>query len=115
VAVLRLRLCRQDAGPEPACGLAPSPQPLSPEGRGASFDDLVAQRRREADEFYAGHFHHVTDPEQRRLARLASAGLLWSKQFYHYVVPAWLEGDPGQPPPPPQRKVGRNHDWGHLF
>ena len=35
--------------------------------------------------------------------RQALAGLLWSKQFYHYVVKDWLEGDPGQPPPPPER------------
>jgi hypothetical protein len=40
---------------------------------------------------------------------------LWSKQFYHYVVKEWLEGDPGNPPPPPERKNGRNHDWPHLY
>ena len=40
-----------------------------------------------------------------------SAGMLWSKQFYHYVVKQWLEGDPGNPPPPPERKNGRNHEW----
>ena len=42
-------------------------------------------------------------------------GLLWTKQFYHYVVKEWLEGDPNQPPPPASRRQGRNHDWGHLF
>ena len=41
--------------------------------------------------------------------------MLWNKQFYNYVVERWLDGDPGQPPPPPQRQEGRNHDWRHLF
>ena len=53
--------------------------------------------------------------EERRVARQAYAGLLWSKQFYHYVVEDWLDGDPDQPPPPEPRKHGRNHDWPHLF
>jgi hypothetical protein len=47
--------------------------------------------------------------------RQAYAGLLWSKQFYHYVVNDWLDGDQDQPPPPPERKGGRNRDWRHVF
>ena len=43
--------------------------------------------------------------------RQAFAGLLWSKQFYHYDVARWLDGDPGQPPPPPKRKDIRNGRW----
>ena len=43
------------------------------------------------------------------------AGMLWSKQFYHYVVNDWLEGDPALPSPPPERRQGRNHQWTHLF
>jgi hypothetical protein len=81
----------------------------------ADFAATFAQRQREADDFYAWHFPGITDPEQRRLARLASAGLLWSKQFYHYVVPAWLHGDPGQPTPPGSRLTGRNHLWPHFY
>ena len=46
--------------------------------------------------------------------RQAVAGVLWSKQFYHYVVKQWLEGDPGNPLPPPERKNGRNHEWTHM-
>ena len=46
--------------------------------------------------------------------RQAFAGLLWSRQFYHYDVRTWLNGDPGQPAPPPERKTGRNHDWPQL-
>jgi hypothetical protein len=47
--------------------------------------------------------------------RQAYAGLLWTKQFYHYIVKDWLEGDPAYPPPPASRHYGRNHDWPHLF
>lgn len=53
--------------------------------------------------------------EQRNIARQAYAGLLWSKQFYHYVIKDWLNGDKDQPPPPDERKRGRNVEWGHLF
>ena len=47
--------------------------------------------------------------------RQGFAGMLWSKQFYHYVIKDWLEGDPGNPPPPPERRKGRNHEWTHLY
>jgi Glycosyl hydrolase family 63 C-terminal domain len=53
--------------------------------------------------------------DERNIQRQAFAGLLWSKQYYHYVVESWLNGDPGQPPPPPERKTGRNREWSHLF
>jgi hypothetical protein len=47
--------------------------------------------------------------------RQALAGMLWSKQFYHYVVRDWLKGDPGAPPPPSERLNGRNSEWSHLY
>jgi hypothetical protein len=47
--------------------------------------------------------------------RQALAGLLWSKQFYHYDVKRWLRGDPAGPPPPPERVSGRNREWTHLY
>ena len=47
--------------------------------------------------------------------RQALGGMLWSKQFYHYDVKRWLAGDPTQPPPPPERRTGRNPEWTHLF
>jgi hypothetical protein len=47
--------------------------------------------------------------------RQGFAGMLWSKQFYHYVIKNWLEGDPGNPPPPAERKSGRNSQWPHLY
>ncbi|AHG93207.1 Glycoside hydrolase, family 63 (plasmid) [Gemmatirosa kalamazoonensis] len=78
------------------------------------FDAIVASRQREADEFYAVLQRDLPDAEKRNVQRQALAGLLWSKQFYHYDVPEWLRGDPAQPPPPPERRHGRNHEWQHL-
>jgi len=87
-----------------------------PERRfGPEFDELFRTRAREADEFYAERVPAALGAEERRVARQAYAGLLWSKQFYHYVVSHWLEGDPSQPAPPPERKTGRNSDWPHLY
>ncbi len=54
-------------------------------------------------------------PDAQNVMRQGFAGMLWSKQFYHYVVKDWLEGDPGNPPPPPERRNGRNHEWTHLY
>ena len=49
-------------------------------------------------------------PDARHVMRQALAGLLWSKQFYHYEVSRWLRGNPAEPPPPRERLSGRNHD-----
>src|SRR5437867_8507835 len=68
---------------------------------GQSFMEIFAGRIREADEFYDAFIPAALTPEERRVARQAYAGLLWSKQFYHYAVNDWLEGDPAQPPPAP--------------
>jgi hypothetical protein len=82
---------------------------------GADFDQTFEQRIVEADEFYASRLPHTLPEEERRVARQAYAGLLWGKQFYHYAVQPWLEGDPSAPPPPPSRLQGRNREWGHLY
>jgi hypothetical protein len=80
----------------------------------ADFDEIFSQRRREADEFYAGLQRDVTDADARLVQRQAFAGMIWSKQFFHCDIQQWLDGDPAQPPPPPERKHGRNQDWKHL-
>eukprot|EP00043_Microstomoeca_roanoka_P010667 m.101232 g.101232 ORF g.101232 m.101232 type:complete len:928 (+) comp14965_c1_seq2:268-3051(+) len=80
----------------------------------ALFDELFTQRIQEADAFYEKRLHGV-NKEHNMIQRQAFAGLIWSKQFYHYVVKFWLDGDPKQPAPPALRKKGRNADWGHLF
>ena len=80
----------------------------------ADFDAIFERRRQEADEFYAALQPSTLSEDERQVQRQAWAGLLWSKQFYHYNVGDWLVGDPGQPSPPPQRRQGRNHDWDHF-
>ena len=81
----------------------------------ADFDRLLAERIAEADAFYDAVLPtHLCD-DSKLVTRQAFAGMLWSKQYYHYVVSDWLEGDPALPPPPPERKNARNSDWGHLF
>ena len=78
------------------------------------FDDRFAERVREADEFYRPLQTGIDDSDARLIQRQAYAGLLWSKQFYHYDVRRWLDGDPTDPPPPAQRRHRRNAAWTHL-
>ncbi len=126
--VIRLRLwAPEDGGTESASSPTDS--------WGAPFAETLRQREREADEFYAsvldrapdggslaipgatrgGRFPALDLGEARRVSRQAYAGLLWSKQFYSYVVRDWLAGDPAQPKPPEERPRGRNREWRHLF
>ena len=98
--VIRLRLSNQRMGPDS----------LTEE-----FDAAFALRIREADEFYSALAPEGMGQEARSIERQAFAGMLWNKQFYHYVVKDWLEGDPTGPPVAPERKRGRNHAWEHLY
>jgi hypothetical protein len=82
---------------------------------GDDFDRLFEIRRAETDGFYEARLPRTLTDEERRVARQGYAGLLWSKQFYHYVVRQWLDGDPAQPAAPASRRQGRNHDWMHLY
>ena len=86
------------------------------EGRSpfSDFDSIVEARRREADDFYRAKTGPLSRDE-RLAVRQAYAGLLWSKQFFHYDVRAWLEGDPTHPMPSERRKAGRNVEWQHLY
>ena len=85
--------------------------PFSPAAR---IDSLFDRRRREADDFY----HRITpfdmSEDMRNVQRQAFAGMLWTKQYYRYLVYRWLEGDASGPTPPESRKRGRNHEWWHL-
>ncbi len=81
----------------------------------AEFDATFAARKSEADAFYASVIPELATPDERAVARQAHAGLIWSKQFYHYAVTHWLEGDPCGPRPPEARKYGRNKGWDHLY
>ena len=95
--VVRLRLSRQ-----------------TPEVGFSDFDQIFNLRRKEADEFYAEIQGDVTSEDLRSVQRQAFAGMIWSKQRFRFDVRTWLDGDSGNPPPPPERKFGRNHDWRHL-
>jgi hypothetical protein len=79
------------------------------------LDKVFQQRIAEADEFYAAIQHPDMTDDERHVQRQALAGLMWTKQFYHYSVELWLRGDPAQPLPPESRNQGRNSDWDHLY
>lgn len=85
------------------------------EVRGAGFEDVFSTRIKEANDFYAARIPNQLTVAEQAVMRQAYAGLLWTKQFYHYIVDAWINGDPYAPPPPAARKTGRNSDWNHLF
>jgi hypothetical protein len=82
---------------------------------GADFEHIFTERKLEADQFYDAVTPADLTPDARNVMRQSFAGLLWTKQFYHYVVEEWLDGDPAGPPPPEARKHGRNHEWTHLY
>jgi hypothetical protein len=82
---------------------------------GAGFEGVFQSRMKEADEFYDSRIPKGLSPDARMVMRQAYAGMLWSKQFYHYDVFTWLEGDPAGPPPPAPRWQGRNKEWAHLY
>ena len=85
------------------------------ESIGKSFERIFNLRRKEANEFYDTVIPRHLSEDARNVMRQSFGGLLWSKQFYHYVVRDWLKGDPGQPPPPGERQNGRNKEWHHLY
>ena len=97
--VLRLRLTQGDGLADPFDG----------------FDAIFQMRVAEADNYYETIIPTGLNDDERNVMRQSLAGLLWSKQFYHYVIKDWLEGDAKQPPPPPSRHTGRNSRWGHLY
>ncbi len=89
-------------------------EPSSGRDAFVDFDEVFSLRAAEADEFYAPLAAGLSD-DARNVQRQAFAGMLWSKQYYHYVVEEWLDGDPAMPKPPESRKNGRNHAWQHLY
>jgi len=103
---LRLRLCA-----DPETETVETPVELF----GPAFEGVFLEREQEANAFYAARLAPELSDDERRVARGAYAGLLWSKQFYHYGVADWLAGDPSQPPPPASRLDGRNSDWPQLY
>ena len=88
-----------------------------PRGRNAKpFSHTVTvfqSRIEEANDFYESILPAGLTEDETRIQRQAYAGMLHSKQFYHYSVRDWIEGDPAQPDAPPVRM--RNTDWEHLY
>jgi Glycosyl hydrolase family 63 C-terminal domain len=81
----------------------------------SNFEKTFTQRITEADAFYSAIQRAALNEDERRVQRQAFAGLLWSKQFYHYSVELWQQGDPSFPAPPAARQQGRNAEWDHLY
>jgi hypothetical protein len=96
-AVVRVRLRRDTAGDV-----------------GAGFDTVCAERKAEADAYYAALTPAEATADEALVLRQALAGMLWGKQYFHYDVARWLDGDPAGPPPPAARRHGRNAGWRHL-
>lgn len=79
-----------------------------------AFDDMIDLRRDEADEFYYQISPLPMADDLRNIQRQALSGMLWTKQYYHFVYDQWANGDPATPPPPEGRKSIRNSSWKHL-
>ena len=79
-----------------------------------SFDEVVEERRGDSDEFYSRFNSGALSDDLRNIMRQALSGMMWTKQFYMFIQKEWIEGDPGQPAPPPERKWIRNMDWRHM-
>ena len=100
---VRLRLCATPVSRTPVAPTAVS-----------TIDDVIADRLRDADEFYAAVTPADAPDDVARVQRQAFAGLIWNQQFYHYEVRRWLRGDPAGPEPPRERLHGRNIEWTHI-
>jgi hypothetical protein len=97
-------------------------QKTAADGGFSSHDSFIAEcekvfelRIAEADEFYAGVIPGALSADAGNVMRQALSGMLWSKQYYHYVVKEWLDGDSAFGSPPESRLSGRNNEWKHLY
>jgi len=80
----------------------------------SGFEYIFTNRKQEADDFYAEVLSSGSSPEMMNIQRQALAGLLWSKQYYHFDVERWLSTSDGITPVNAGKQSGRNHDWKHL-
>ncbi|KFY21526.1 hypothetical protein V493_07339 [Pseudogymnoascus sp. VKM F-4281 (FW-2241)] len=78
------------------------------------FDDIIEKRREEADEFFYRISPLPMADDLRNIQRQALSGMMWTKQFYHFIWDQWANGDPASPPPPAERKAVRNTQWKHM-
>jgi hypothetical protein len=80
----------------------------------AGFKKIFAVRKQEADDFYAAILPKGMSEDMAQIQRQALAGVLWSKQYYHFDVERWLSGTDHITPVSLSKQTGRNHDWTHL-
>lgn len=106
-------LLKIGAGQEKVVRLRLSDSTNLTEPFGSNFNNVLQTRKSEADEFYQRISPDPLSEDARNVQRQAFAGMLWNKQFYHYAIEDWLQGDPAQPPP--HRQFARNSEWIHLF
>lgn len=81
----------------------------------AGLEEIFRVRKEESEQFYDELLPKSIERDHRLIARQALWGMLWNKQFYHYVVEKWLEGDHPFLPTCPSREAGRNASWQHVF
>ncbi len=106
--VIRLRLTGSAPGTV-APGNGKSIKPF------ADFDDALEIRHKEADEFYDTVIPRSLNADQANVMRQALAGMLWSKQFYHYDVDKWLEERGSDPFKENHKQAPRNEHWHHMY
>jgi hypothetical protein len=78
------------------------------------FADIFLTRKQEANDYYAAILPNGLNDDLAAIQRQAIAGLLWSKQYYHYDVERWLSTSDGITPVSNAKKTGRNSNWTHL-
>ncbi|QKX59909.1 uncharacterized protein TRUGW13939_07051 [Talaromyces rugulosus] len=79
------------------------------------LDDVIEQRKGEADDFFYRINPLPIADDLRNIQRQALSGMMWTKQFYHFIWDQWANGDPNTVPPPPGRKNVRNQNWRHMY
>jgi hypothetical protein len=92
--------------------------PSTPKGAGnpfSDFDDVLELRHKEADEFYDTVIPRALDSDKANVMRQALAGMMWSKQFYHYDVNQWLEERGSDPFKETRKQAPRNDHWHHMY
>ncbi|HTH51339.1 MAG TPA: hypothetical protein VL501_05375, partial [Pyrinomonadaceae bacterium] len=113
--VINLRLTESKSDAFASSGEKTQGRGKTPKDDTRTFDATFEERIIEADEFYNELATNELSQDAKNVQRQAFAGMLWSKQFYHYVVKEWLDGDPAMPRPPASRLSGRNSRWQHLY
>ncbi len=98
------------------------PQAIATGSNFSSHDEFISEceqvfqkRIAESDEFYTEIIPNNLSTDEKNVMRQSLSGMLWSKQFYQYIIKEWLDGDAEFGAPPKERLTGRNHNWKHLY